>query len=128
MKCSKTTLNLSGCVMCRSSGIVCDWAPISQDSLSLGTSATPANSKPREVWGHLGENERQPGRINTDYDEVTYTLHINKDDPEYKARKAAAAGNIATQAEQSTALNSYVAEKRLSEDVGAGDSVAGKER
>jgi PAB1-binding protein PBP1 len=95
----------------------------SQDSLSPGPSIPSANSKPREVRSNFGENERQPGGIKIDYDEVIYTLHIDKDDPEYKAREAA----VETQAEQSMALNSNVAEKRVSEHDGAGDIVAGKE-
>ena len=77
-------------------------------------------------WDQFAENERRFG-LKTDYDENIYTMPINKNDPQYK-QKVAAADKIAREIEHSVATNSHVAEERIIDNVGGDDGVDEEEK
>ncbi|KAE9375583.1 hypothetical protein N431DRAFT_463661 [Stipitochalara longipes BDJ] len=78
------------------------------------------------TWDQFAENERRFG-LKTDYDENIYTMPINKNDPQYK-QKVAAADKIAREIEHSVATNSHVAEERIIDNVGGDDGVDEEEK
>ena len=84
------------------------------------------NSKSTGAWDQFAENERRFG-LKTDYDENIYTMPINKSDPQYK-QKAAAADKIAREIEHSVPTNSHVAEERIIDNVGGDDGVDEEEK
>jgi PAB1-binding protein PBP1 len=61
-------------------------------------------------WDQFEVNERLYG-VKTDYDENIYTTTIDRNNPLYKQR-AAAAEKIAREIEASSAMNAHVAEER----------------
>jgi len=61
-------------------------------------------------WDQFEANERLYG-VKSDYDENLYTTTINRSDPSYRQR-AAAAERIAREIEGSSAMNAHVAEER----------------
>lgn len=91
-----------------------------------GSLESGRNSKPTGGWDQFAENERRFG-LKTDYDENIYTMPINKNDPQYK-QKVAAADKIAREIEHSVATNSHVAEERIIDNVGGDDGVDEEEK
>lgn len=99
------------------------WAPpVGSDmDLSLESSGTlnPNVSGPNRAWDQFEANERLYG-VKSDYDENIYTTTIDRSDPLYK-QKEAAAERIAREIEKENSLNSHVAEERgyaLADDSG----------
>jgi PAB1-binding protein PBP1 len=84
------------------------------------------NSKSTGAWDQFAENERRFG-LKTDYDENIYTMPINKNDPQYK-QKAAAADKIAREIEHNVPTNPHVAEERIIDNVGGDDGVDEEEK
>ena len=81
------------------------WVPdanVGQD-LSLESSGT-------SDWDQFAENERKFG-TKTTYDENLYTTAINRSDPSYREREAAAA-RLAREIEGSTSVNAHIREER----------------
>lgn len=61
-------------------------------------------------WDQFATNERLFG-VDTDFDEEIYTTALDKSDPDFK-RKEAAAKRMADEIERSTTTNIHVAEER----------------
>ncbi|KAI9760308.1 MAG: Bud site selection protein 6 [Chaenotheca gracillima] len=74
---------------------------------TFGETAAQGSGRP---WDQFAENEKKFG-VKSDYDENIYTTTIDRSNPLYKQR-AAAAERIAREIESGTAMNSHVAEER----------------
>lgn len=82
-----------------------------QDSTETNVDLSLASaSHTQGSWNQFETNERLYG-VKTDYDENFYTTTIDRSDPSYKQR-AAAAERVARQIEGSAATNSHQAEER----------------
>ncbi|KAI9849347.1 MAG: hypothetical protein M1837_004807 [Sclerophora amabilis] len=88
------------------------WEPSTGPSadLSLEAPSSGRAQAPNASWDQFEENERKFG-LKSDYDENLYTTTIDRSNPLYKQR-AAAAEKIAREIESGGAMNAHMAEER----------------
>lgn len=90
------------------------WEPSAITDVDLSLESA-ANSS----WNQFETNERLTG-MKSDYDETIYTTSIDRSNPLYKQR-AAAAERIAREIESGSAMNAHMAEERgleMADDIG----------
>ncbi|KAL1856470.1 hypothetical protein VTK73DRAFT_8276 [Phialemonium thermophilum] len=92
------------------------WIP---DTTADDEGETLEKSTSSGTWDQFRENERLFG-LKTDYDENIYTTRINKNDPRYQQRLAAAEKK-AREIERSAPTTAHVAEERIMDFVGGDD-------
>ena len=92
------------------------WVPDSTDGTDGGLEATAPSGA---AWDQFEANRRLFG-LSTDYDENIYTTTIDRGNPHYKDR-VAAADRKAREIERSTPTTAHVAEERIMDFAGGGD-------
>ena len=91
------------------------WKPspdidLTEGALDDSDPTRPGPSRSNRGWDQFEANERLYG-VRTDYDENFYTTSIDRSDPLYQQRSAAAE-KVAREIEAGNALNAHVAEER----------------
>ena len=89
------------------------WVP--DETIPDGSLEESSNNRNGGGWNQFEANEALFG-LTTDYDENIYTTTIDRNNPHYSAR-AAAADRIAKQIESSATTNRHVAEERIRDNL-----------
>ncbi|KAI9701453.1 MAG: hypothetical protein M1836_001508 [Candelina mexicana] len=109
----KTDSDISGNLALRERNLQ-RWEPSSTTDVDLSLESAGSSS-----WNQFETNERLTG-MKSDYDETIYTTSIDRSNPLYKQR-AAAAERIAREIESGSTMNAHIAEERgleIADDTG----------